>query len=87
MPEPSVSLKDYVDARDHELLRALEASAADRARIREELGGMVRTETFQLAVERIGLLERTVSRLYGGLTVVVALLTLASVLTHYLLGP
>jgi hypothetical protein len=86
MPEPSVSLKDYVDARDHELLRQLEASTLDRGRIREELGGMVRQETFQLAVDRIGSLERTVSRLYGGLVVLTALLSVLGVVLRYLVG-
>ena len=87
MVEPSVHLKDYVDARDEELAGRLDESATDRARIREEIAGLVRAETFQLAVDRIGALERTVSRLYGGLAVLAILLTVLGVGLRYLIGP
>lgn len=87
MTEPSVEMKDYVDARDHELGERLDESARDRARIRQDLTGLVRQETFQLAVDRISLLERTVSRLYGGLVVIAALVSIAGVILHYTVGP
>jgi hypothetical protein len=87
MDEGSVSIKDYVDARDHELGHRLDESAHDRQLIRDELTGLVRVETFQLAIDRIGALERQLARVYGGLVVVVALLSLAGVLAHYLYGP
>jgi hypothetical protein len=87
MPEPSVDMKDYVDARDHELGERLDESARDRARIREDLTHLVRSETFQLAVDRIAYLERQVSRLYGGLVVIAALISIAGVILHYTVGP
>ena len=86
MEPPSVQLKDYVDARDHELGARLDDSARDRALLREELGELVRVETFQLALDRIGALERNIARLYGGLAVIVALLAVLGVSLHYLIG-
>jgi hypothetical protein len=87
MDPPSVQLKDYVDARDHELSDRLDESARDRVQIRAELGELVRSETFNLAVDRIGALERTVARIYGGLLVLAALVSVAGVILHYTVGP
>lgn len=86
MTEPSVMLKDYVDARDHELAHRIDEAADERALIREDLRHLVRAETFQIAVDRISTLERMVSRLYGGLAVLVALIAVMGVIAHYLLG-
>lgn len=96
-----VPLREYVDGlraadqrlydeRAAELRRRLNESSADRQHIRDALSGLVpRTEYDRVlgqALDRINALERTVSRIYGGLAVIVLLATLLGVILRYVVG-
>lgn len=90
MAEGGVSLREYVDVQLAELRRRLDESTRDRQHIRDALSGLVaRTEYDRVlgqALDRINSLERTVARLYGGIAVVVLVVSVLGVILRVVLG-
>jgi hypothetical protein len=101
MHEGGVPLRDYVDAllramdarmvgARTELERRLEESAHDRERIRATAGKLVPRDeydrTLGQAIDRLSRLEDRVSRIYGGLAVVVVVAGSLAIILRYLVG-
>jgi hypothetical protein len=88
--DEGVSLRDYIDVQLKELRHRLHESATDRQHIRDALAGLVpRTEYDRVlgqALDRINALERTVSRIYGGIAVVVLALSMIGIILRVVLG-
>jgi len=84
--EEGVTLRDFVQIQLDLLSARLDESAIDRARIRDELNTRTARTSFELLVQRVELLERQQSRLYGGLGVIALLLALLGVVLRYVVG-
>lgn len=85
-----VSLREYINVQFTELRRRLDESASDRQHIRDALTGLVpRTEYDRVlgqALDRIGKLETTIARIYGGIAVVVLALSMLGIVLRLVLG-